>query len=174
MGAHPRRARGLSAAVTLARRTAGRLLAFALAAAPVVALGQTAQTRPDPAEAALEREILGLREKVRGAVAAKDRAALEALYLDNFSHLRDTGRADLKGERIALLLSGASTIETAPEDQVAVQGYGPSTAAATGLSRIQDPATGRAAPFRWLTVYVKDGGTWRIALSQASRVPGRR
>src|SRR3954465_14631652 len=46
---------------------------------------------------------LALRERIRAAVAGKDRAALEALYADNFMHMRDSGRADLKPERIALL-----------------------------------------------------------------------
>lgn len=135
-----------------------------------------AQTpRPAPnADAAVHAEILNLRETIRAAVAAKDRAALERFYADNFIHMRDSGRVDLKGDRIALLLSGASAIETAPEDEFVVQSYGSGTAAATGVSRIVDGATDRAARFRWLTVYVRDGADWRVALSQASRIVGRR
>jgi hypothetical protein len=135
-----------------------------------------AQTpRPAPnADAAVHAEILNLRETIRAAVAAKDRAALERFYADNFIHMRDSGRVDLKGGRIALLLSGASAIETAPEDEFVVQSYGSGTAAATGVSRIVDGATDRAARFRWLTVYVRDGADWRVALSQASRIVGRR
>jgi hypothetical protein len=163
MGANPRGARGLIAALVAA-------LALALNA------GAAAQGRA-PAEArhaAAAEEVLAAREKIRAAIAAKDRAALEAAYADNFSHLRDSGRIDLKDERIALLLSGETTIETAPEDGVVVQVYGPATAVATGTSAIPDPAAKRPASFRWVIVYAKDEGGWKVALSQASRITRRR
>jgi Domain of unknown function (DUF4440) len=135
-----------------------------------------AQTSPGAsnADAAVHAEILAFREAIRAAVAAQDRAALERFYADKFSHIRDTGRIDLKGDRIALLLSGASAIETAPEDELEVQSYGSGAAAAIGVSRVVDGGTDRPAPFRWLTVYVRDGAAWRVALSQASRIAGRR
>jgi hypothetical protein len=156
-----------------------RLIRAALAGALLLGLApaspaQPQASRPAPnADAAVHAEILGLREKVRIA-AAKDKAALERLYADNFSHIRNSGRMDLRGDRIALLLSGASSIDTAPEDEFVVQSYGPGTAAAIGVSRIVDGATDRVARFRWLTVYVRDGAEWRLALSQASRIAGRR
>jgi len=156
-----------------------RLIRAALAGALLLGLAPASPalpqaSRPAPnADAAVHAEILGLREKVRIA-AVKDKAALERLYADNFSHIRNSGRMDLRGDRIALLLSGASSIETAPEDEFVVQSYGPGTAAAIGVSRIVDGATDRVARFRWLTVYVRDGAEWRLALSQASRIAGRR
>jgi Domain of unknown function (DUF4440) len=147
------------------------LLTALLAAAPLPARAQTAGA-PSAASPAT-REVLALRERIRAAIARKDRATLEAVYAENFMHMRDSGRADLKPERIALLLSGEETIETAPEEGVAVQVYGASTAVATGSSQIKDPAT-RAATFRWVVVYVRDEGGWQVALSQASRVAPRR
>jgi len=125
-------------------------------------------------ESPLVRDILALRESVRAAVAGKDRATLERLYADNFTHLRETGRADVKGDRITLLLSGEATIETAPEDELDVQVYGPATAAATGVSPVPNAATGKPARFRWLVIYAKDEGGWKVALSQANRVPDAR
>lgn len=153
----------------LARRA---LLTAVLAAAPLAAAAQTAPRAPS-AERSATQEVLALREHIRAAIAKKDRAALEAAYAENFMHLRDSGRADLKGERIALLLSGEQTIETAPEDGLAVQVYGPSAAVATGASPIRE-AAGRTAAFRWLVVYVKGETGWQVAASQASRVPTRR
>jgi Domain of unknown function (DUF4440) len=151
--------------MTLTRRALPIAL---LTAAPSLVLAQSAARAPSsPAT----HEVLAVREAVRAAVAKKDKAALEALYAENFMHLRDSGRADLKAERIALLLSGEQTIETAPEDGVAVQHYGPTTAVATGTSQINDPASRRAATFRWLVVYVRADAGWQVALSQASRVP---
>src|SRR3954465_4159517 len=146
------------------------ILGFAAAAASLPAAAQTA-AQPS---AAATQDGLGPREKIRAAVAAKDRAALEALYADNFMHMRDSGRADLKPERIELLLSGEQTIETAPEDGVAIQLYGPATAVASGASAIKDPGTGKPARFRWVVVYVKGDVGWQAAFSQTSRVPARR
>ena len=126
-----------------------------------------AQRRPEGGD--LAQEILATREHIRAAAAAKDRAALDALYAEHFNHVRsETGRTDLKGERIDLLLSGESTIETAPEDELTVEVYGPQAAAAFGVSPIKE-ASGRMAAFRWLAVYVRDGDRWRLALSQAGR-----
>jgi hypothetical protein len=154
----------------LSRRALVALLTAASAPLPVAA-----QSGASPsAAAAATQDVLALRERIRAAVAGKDRAALEALYADNFMHMRDSGRADLRPERIALLLGGEQTIETAPEDGVAIQLYGPGTAVATGASAIRDPATGKPVRFRWVVVYVKGDVGWQAAFSQASRVPARR
>ncbi len=161
MGKDPGRPRG----VIVRRLVVGTLLALALPSP-----GSAQATGDSPAT----QEILALRDKLRRAIAAKDRATLETLYLDNFTHLRDSGRADVKGDRIALLLTGEATIETAPEEELAVQIFGPGAAAATGVSPIPDPASKTPALFRWVVVYAKDASGWRVALSQASRVPRRR
>ena len=149
-------------------------LVGAFAAAPTAASAQTVRPQTG-ADGSLAQEALAVREKIRAAVAAKDKSALEAAYAGNFTHLRDSGRVDHKGDRIALLLSGEATIETAPEDNMAVQVYTPATVAVVGLSPIRDRQTGRSPRFRWLVVYVKQPDGWKVALSQASRVPdGRR
>ena len=138
---------------------------LAIAAAPG---GVAAQPAADAAP-----RILEFRDRIKAAVAARDRATLERLYHDGFMHLRDSGRVDLKQDRIALLLSGDVTIETAREEQVVVHAFGPATVAATGVSALKD-AAGKPVRFRWLTVFVKDPlGDWRVAVSQASRA-GRR
>jgi hypothetical protein len=143
------------------------IAACALAVAASAAWAQPA----GGSDAAIAQEALSFREKIRSFVAAKDQRALQAAYADNFMHLRDSGRVDLKAERIAILLSGESTIEVAPEENIAVQFYTPATVAVTGVSRIKDRATGASPRFRWLTVYVKQADGWKVALSQASRAP---
>ena len=143
-------------------------LLMVLAVAPVAAFAQGA--RAPRAEAPMAQEALAFRETIRAAIAAKNRAALETAYADNFSHLRDSGRVDHKGERIALLLSGEPTIETAPEENLVVQVFEPATVAVVAVSPVKDRQTGQAPRFRWLTVYVKQADGWKVALSQASRV----
>ena len=145
------------------------LILVALAAAPHAA-AQPARGTQSQADASLAEEALAFRDKIRAAVAAKDKAMLEAAYAANFTHLRDSGRVDHKGDRIALLLAGESTIETAPEENIVVQVFTPATVAVVGVSPVKDRDTGRSPRFRWLTVYVKQADGWRVALSQASRV----
>ncbi|HEX8168829.1 MAG TPA: nuclear transport factor 2 family protein [Beijerinckiaceae bacterium] len=157
----------------LSRRAALAGLLAGASAAPLAAAAQTSPRAPAGGVSATQ-EVLALREKIRAAAAAKDRAVLEALYADNFMHMRDSGRADLKAERIALLVAGEPAIETAPEDGLSVQVYGSATAVATGASPIRDAATGKPSLFRWVVVYFKGDAGWQVALSQASRVPARR
>src|SRR3954463_13199498 len=146
-----------------------------LLTAASVPLPASAQTAAGASAAAAAAEgVLAPRERIRAAVAGKDRAALEALYADNFMHMRDSGRADLKPERIELLLRGEQTLEPAPEDGASIQLSGPATAVASGASAIKDPGTGKPARFRWVVVYVKADVGWQAAFSQASRVPARR
>lgn len=153
---------------------AALLVGVALAAVPHAALAQTARTSDSPGDASLAQEALAFREKIRAAVAAKDKAALEAAYAGNFTHLRDSGKVDHKGDRIALLLAGEPTIETAPEEDMAVQVFTPATVAVVAVSPVKDRTTGRSPRFRWLTVYVKQADGWKVALSQASRAAGGR
>jgi len=144
--------------------------AAALLIATVTASGAAAQSARNSVDSGATRDVLVVRDKIRTAVAGKNRAALEALYSDDFVHLRDSGRVDVKGDRINLLLSGESTIETAPEESVDVRVYGATTAIATGVSLIRDPQVRRNVPFRWLTVYIRQGEGWQVAASQASRL----
>ena len=155
------------------RRAAWPIL-VALAIAPHAAMSQTARGAQGEADASLAQEALAFREKIRAAVTAKDKPGLDAAYASNFTHLRDSGRVDHKGDRIALLLTGESTIETAPEENMTVQVFTPATVAVVGVSPVKDRQTGRSPRFRWLTVYVKQADGWKVALSQASRAQGQR
>jgi hypothetical protein len=151
-------------------------VALVIAAAPVSGVpAQPARIAHNTAQAGAMQDVLAVRDKIRTAVTDRNRPALETLYSDDFVHLRDSGRVEVKGDRISLLLSGESTIETAPEESVDVRMFGPTTAIATGVSLIRDPQVRRNVPFRWLTVYVKQGDAWQVAASQASRLvrPGR-
>lgn len=128
---------------------------------------------PDaPKEAKVADQILELRRKMKDAIARKDRAGLEAMYHDRFTHLRETGRAETKKERIDLMLAGQNGIELASTDQALVETFSPDTAVLSGVSVISDPRRkGKGDTFQWLTLYVRDKGVWRVALSQANRLP---
>lgn len=140
------------------RMRGAAVLAFILSAGMALAVG--AQT--PAADETVAREVLGVRAKLRAAIAAGDRQALEERYAANYSHIHENGRADLKQERIDnLLRPGAVAIETMAEEEVAVQPFGPTTAVVTGISPIADPASGRTVRFQWLALYVKLDGASR-------------
>ena len=155
----------------MSSRRSALLLVCTSALAAGAAFAQPAGGPRGGSDTGATQEVLSFREKVRTAVGGRDRPALQAAYADNFMHLRDSGRVDLKTERIELLLSGESTIETAPEENINVQFYQPGMVAVTGVSPIRERHSTRSARFRWLTVYVKQGDAWKVAVSQASRLP---
>ncbi|MFC0283019.1 nuclear transport factor 2 family protein [Camelimonas abortus] len=126
----------------------------------------------DPRTGDVAEQIMAVRRKVREAVRRRDRAALEKLYHERFTHLRETGRAETRKERIDFLLSGQTGIELAPADQALVETYSPDTAVLSGVDVIHNRESGRSGAFQWLQLFVRGpDGHWRIALSQANRTP---
>lgn len=117
----------------------------------------------------LEMEVMRLRSDVLEAIRRRDTRTLERLYTDDFTHTHAVGKVDGKAQRIAALVSGEPTIESATPDELRVRVYAPATAIATGRSTLSSADDG-AASYRWTIVYVKHGGIWRIAASHASRV----
>jgi hypothetical protein len=118
-----------------------------------------------------ELEVLAAREAIRAAVAARDAAALRALYTDDFTHTHGSGKVDGRDTRIVSLLVAEPTIEMAPADDLHVRIHGNATAIVTGRSPILNRAENRTYDFRWVQVFVRDGARWRLAVSQATRLP---
>jgi Domain of unknown function (DUF4440) len=98
-------------------------------------------------------------------------ALLRAMYADSFTHTHDSGRVDGKDARIVSALAGDPVIETAPVMELNYRLFGDHTIVVTGKSPIFNKADNRSYDFRWLSVYVKTGGRWQLAASQATRLP---
>jgi ketosteroid isomerase-like protein len=118
-----------------------------------------------------EVEILAAREAIRTAVAEKDATALRQLYTDDFTHTHGSGKVDGRDTRIVSLLVGEPTIEMAPADDLHIRIHGNATAIVTGRSPIKNRVENRTYEFRWVQVFVRDGARWRLAVSQATRLP---
>lgn len=126
---------------------------------------------PMSAEAqAIAREALATRDAIKAAVVAKDATALQRLIAPGFTHTHGSGKVDGRDARIVSLLTGEPVIEMAPVEEMRVRVHG-TTAIVTGKSPILNKAENRVYDFRWLQVYVKESGTWRLAVSQATRLP---
>jgi hypothetical protein len=150
------------------RRSAVAALA-SFAAAPVLA-----HPHDEPKSAmdlAVEKVIHDVREAIRLAVAARDVAALKAIYAPAYTHTHSSGKVDGRDARIVSLLAGEPAIETAPAEDLHIDVYGTQTAIVTGRSPILNRTENRTSDFRWIQVYVNAGTGWRLAASQATRLP---
>lgn len=117
------------------------------------------------------RQITALRRELLDAIRSRDRKTLERLYADDFTHTHAVGRVDNKSQRIAALVSGETTIESAEVDDMSIRTYGATTAIVIGQSTIKGQGEGQSTTrYRWLAVYVKRAGRWQIVASQATRI----
>jgi uncharacterized protein (TIGR02246 family) len=126
---------------------------------------------PTVEELAIGREVLDVRERLRAAVAAKDAKALLGLFTDDFTHTHGSAKIDNRDARIVALLAGEPTIELAPLDDLVIRVHGGATAVVSARSPIRNTIDGKTYDFRWLQVFVKRDGGWKLAVSQATRVP---
>jgi hypothetical protein len=118
----------------------------------------------------VELEVMGFRHALQEAIAAKDVVKLRAMYADSFTHTHGSGKMDGKDTRIVAALAGDPVIETAPVDELSFRPHGADTVIVTGRSPILNQGEGRHYDFRWIAVYVRSGGEWRLAASQATRL----
>ena len=119
----------------------------------------------------MELEIIQFRQAIVDAVKAKDAARLREIYADGFSHTHGSGKVDGKDTRIVAVLAGDPSIEMAPADELSIRAFGTDTAIVTGRSPILNVRENRDYDFRWIAVYVRIAGEWRLAASQATRLP---
>lgn len=119
----------------------------------------------------VERQIMAFRAALKDAVQARDAAALRAMYAESYTHTHGSGKIDGRDARIVALLAGDPVVETAPAGELSLRVHGPDLVILTGRSPIPVAGEGRTHDFRWVQVYTRAGGTWQIAVSQATRLP---
>ena len=119
----------------------------------------------------LRREITAARDAIVQAVKARDAIGLKALFADGFTHTHGSGKIDGKEQRIVSLLTEEPTIEMARLDEFTVRSYFNQTAIVQGKSPILNLKENKYYDFRWIAVYVRDGREWKLAASQATRLP---
>ena len=114
-------------------------------------------------------EITTLRQQLTTAIKQRDKKTLGEIYANDFTHIHASGQVDDKTKRIAALVSGDLTIESAEVSEISIRIYNKSTAVAVGNSTITD-AEQKPTKYRWTIVYVKSGKKWQIAASQATKI----
>ena len=126
--------------------------------------------RPAAGAAEAERQIMAFREAMAAAIQAKDAAKLKAMYTEDFTHTHGSGKVDGRDARIVSLLAGEPVVETAPMSDVSVRLHG-EAAILAAKSPILNVRENRPYDFRWMQVFVRADGQWRLAASQATRLP---
>jgi Domain of unknown function (DUF4440) len=122
-------------------------------------------------DASLRRELTTARDAIQQAVKARDAIKLKALYADGFTHTHGSGKIDGKDQRIVSLLTDEPAIEMARLDEFSVRSYFNQTAIVQGKSPILNLKENKYYDFRWMAIYVRDGREWKLAASQATRLP---
>ena len=121
---------------------------------------------------AAEADVLAVQRQRFDAMVQNDFAALDAILRDDMTYAHSSGVTDTKAQFIDSLRSGRTRYLSIEARDVAVRIHG-ETALTTGTSRVRiRNANGEQAfTLRFLDVYVRDGGRWRQAAWQSTRLP---
>lgn len=117
-------------------------------------------------DAAIEKEVLQVRNNIRAAVKEKDRALLNAFLAPGFTHIHASGKVDDKTERVAFFLRGEPSIEDVQPEEIRVIVFNKNLATAIGRTSLLFGTEKRT--FQWTSVYFKEKGKWRMAASHAT------
>lgn len=142
-----------------------RLAGLLLAALGALALSPAAATPTAAVAARLKAQA----EAWDRAIVAKDRAAIEANMADDFRQIDARGQVETKASFVAGLLSPDLQLDPYTVQDFEVRVYG-DTALLSGRTRMAGRYQGRpfASHYRYIDVYVKRGGAWRIVSVQIS------
>jgi len=106
------------------------------------------------------------------AIVRKDRAAIERNMADDFRQIDGRGHVETKASFVDGLMSPDLVIDPYTVEDFDVRVYG-DTALLSGRTRMTGKYQGEAfkSHYRYIDIYVKRGGAWKIASVQISRMP---
>lgn len=153
-------------------RIARLALLLSLAAWTVAACTTTAP--PGPANAGEVVALLTAQaDRWDKAIVRKDRAAIEANMAEDFRQIDAQGNVETKAVFVEGLLSPELVIDPYTVEDFDVRLYG-DVALLSGRTRMTGRYQGRpfASHYRYIDIYVRRGGAWKIVSVQISRIPG--
>src|SRR6266851_2288347 len=120
----------------------------------------------------MEAEVLQADDRRFEAMRKEDWPALEAVLADDLTYVHSTARLESKAEHVGNLRAGKPHYRgIAPRERKArVQG---DVGIVNGISEMHVENAGKEQRFtvRYLAVYAKSGGNWRMIAWQSTRVP---
>ncbi|HEX9187539.1 MAG TPA: nuclear transport factor 2 family protein [Vicinamibacteria bacterium] len=148
------------------RRAAGVVVAATLVAA--LATAASAQ----PAKGGAEAAVLAAHDRRIAATVKGDLAALGAMMTDDLTYTHSSGVEESKAEFLDALKSGKYVYrEIAPRDR-RVRRHGDAAIVSGPCHVVIEPGGKRTELELYFTeLYVKEGGQWRMALWQSTRLP---
>jgi ketosteroid isomerase-like protein len=131
--------------------------------------GGLAQAAPP---AALVAQLKAQADAWDQAIIKKDRAAIERNMADDFRQIDGRGHVETKASFVDGLVSADLVIDPYTVEDFEVRVYG-DTALLSGRTRMTGSYQGQAfkSHYRYIDVYVKRGGAWKIVSVQISRIP---
>lgn len=119
-------------------------------------------------EAVLQRD-----EEMAHAVVAGDLKRLEDVYAPDYVYVGSDGRQTARAERLEAFRTGRLRYVATKHTDTTVRVYG-DTAVVQGVTHSKVISNGREinGDFRYVGVWILQGGKWRIVLTQAARISG--
>ncbi len=143
---------------------------LALASASLFLVACANPQRPD--DAALVADLTAQADRWDKAIVRKDRAAIEANMADDFRNIDGSGDVEAKQPFVDDLVSPDLTIDPYRVEDFDVRLYG-DVALLSGRTRMTGRYQGKAftSHYRYIDIYVRRGGAWKIVSVQISRIP---
>ncbi|MBO0722541.1 MAG: DUF1080 domain-containing protein [Blastocatellia bacterium] len=115
--------------------------------------------------------ILNLEKEWEEALVKSDVAALDRLYADSMIYTHSNGHVDSKASYIGNIKAGVSKYESMKRDEITVNVYG-DAATVTCHWQVNTVSHGnkQALDARYLHVYVKQKGQWRMVAHESTRI----
>lgn len=124
------------------------------------------------AGATAEQEIRTAEKSWAAAVVKRDFPALEKIYTEQLIYAHATGALESKQQYLNRLRTGAQKYDSITHESVRVAPYGD---AVISHSIVRMIGNTNGTPFNdhvmMLHVWVKDGGAWRLAAHQTTKIP---
>jgi ketosteroid isomerase-like protein len=148
-----------------------RTLAFvALLAAPLAAHAQAPAAKNDKAT----QELIDFRNRYIEAEEKRDTAYLDKILADDFFALNPQGRLLNKAQQLENLKRPDRTLKVTNARDTHVQFYGNGTVAVL-TEHVTVDGVDKGVPFggelRFLRVFAKQNGEWKVVLAQSAPVP---
>jgi ketosteroid isomerase-like protein len=107
------------------------------------------------------------------AMVAADTEAMRRYFAEDLAYVHSTGRVVNGDELIHEIQDGSLRYRAMTPSERQVDFLGPEAAVVRGLARIEATAGRNPVEFqaRYLAIYARDGGTWRLRAWQSLRLP---
>jgi ketosteroid isomerase-like protein len=146
-----------------------RIAALALAALVAASLQACSTTIPGRVDdiARLTR----LSDAWDQAIVRKDEAAIAANMAEDFRQIGSDGAVETKASFVANLVSPELRIDPYTVEEFEIRLYG-DTALLSGRTRMTGQYEGKpfASHYRYIDIYVRSGGSWKIVSVQTTRL----